>query len=159
MSAWWLGWLLLVAAGAGAQPAVPGVDDLQRLAGTIRAEHTPLVLVVWAHDCPYCRVLDEKILRPLQASGELEGRALLRRLELDGPDVRDFDGRLVTSREFADRYDAWFTPTVLFLDADGTELAERMVGLSNVDFYPAYLEQAIDRAVARLAPERLTPRP
>lgn len=152
----WLGALLLFACGlATAQPQLPEAADLQQLAGEIRARGLPLVLVVSAHDCPYCRVLDEQILRPLQASGDLAGRALLRMIDLDGAAVRDFDGQPVDGWSFAGRYRARLTPTVLFLDADGNELTERLVGISNVDFYPAYLDRAIDAAGARLrAPAR-----
>jgi thioredoxin-related protein len=157
---WRFGLVLLwfMTAGAGADP-VPAADDLQLLAATIRAEGLPLVLVVWAHDCPYCRVLDEQILRPLQASNELAGRALLRRLDLDGNSVRDFQGQRVDSWDFAERYRAVLTPTVLFLDAEGRELTERMVGINNVDFYPAYLDQAIARAGQRLREDALNRRP
>jgi thioredoxin-related protein len=150
--------LWLVAVGAYAEP-VPDADDLQQLATTIRNEGTPLVLVVWAHDCPYCRVLDEQILQPLQASDELTGRALLRRLDIDGGSVRDFQGRRVASWDFAERYRALLTPTVLFLDADGNELAERMVGINSVDFYPAYLDQAIAKAQRKLRDEPVNRRP
>jgi thiol-disulfide isomerase/thioredoxin len=148
----WLLCALLLGIGslAAAQEPIPDADDLQRLGGKIRNDGTPLVLVVWAHDCPYCRVLDLQVLRPLQASGELAGRALLRKLDLDGAGLRDFDGLQVDGWSFADRYRAQLTPTVLFLDADGNELAERMVGINNVDFYPAYLDRAIDAAGKRL---------
>jgi thioredoxin-related protein len=146
-----LGALLLLACGlARAQPPLAEAGDLQQLAGEIRARNVPLVLVVWARDCVYCRVLDQEILRPLLASGELDGRAILRKLDLDGAGVRDFDGQPVDGWSFAGRYQARLTPTVLFLDAAGNELTERLVGISNVDFYPAYLERAIDAAGARL---------
>jgi thioredoxin-related protein len=148
---WLLGALLLGTCSlTAAQEPIPDADDLQRLGGNIRNDGTPLVLVVWAHDCPYCKVLDEQILRPLQASGELAGRALLRKIDLDGAGLVDFDGQRIDSWSFANRYRAQLTPTVLFLDADGNELAERMVGISNVDFYPAYLDRAIDAAGKRL---------
>ena len=159
LAAWFgLALLLLGTAGARAEP-VADAEDLQRLGATVRAEGTPLVLVVWAHDCPYCKVLDEQILRPLQASGELVGRAMLRKLDIDSGSVRDFQGRSVDTWDFAEGYRALLTPTVLFLDADGNELAQRMVGINNVDFYPAYLDQAIARAVARLRDGSLNRRP
>lgn len=41
-------------------------------------------------------------------------------------------------------------PTVLFLGADGEELAERLVGYSSPDFYGAYLDQRIMQARQRL---------
>ena len=156
----WLAGLLLCAGAAAANP-VPAADDLQRLGAEVRATATPLVLVVWAHDCPYCAVLDREILRPLQASGELEGRALLRRLDLDTHSLRDFAGMPVSAWEFAGRYRARVTPTVLFLDAEGNELTERLVGINAVDLYPAYLDRAIELATRALrgTPAEVRPRP
>jgi thioredoxin-related protein len=155
------GVLLLAVGGlARAQPSVADAGDLQRLGATVRAESTPLVLVIWAHDCPYCGVLEKQVLQPLLASGELDGRGLLRRIDLEGELLRDFDGRQVSGWSFAGRYRARLTPTVLFLDAEGNELAERLVGINSVDFYPAYLDRAIDAAGARLrAGEFLVSRP
>jgi len=148
---WLLGAVLLLGSVlAAAQETIPDADNLQRLGGEVRNGGTPLVLVIWAHDCPYCRVLDEQVLRPLQASGELTGRALLRKIDLDGTGLRDFDGLQIDGWNFAGRYHAQLTPTVLFLDADGNELTERMIGINSVDFYPVYLDRAIDMAVKRL---------
>ncbi len=157
------GWLAIalawfLAAKALAQP-VPVAGDLQQLGAAVRADGTPLVLVVWAHDCPYCRVLDEQILRPIQASGELTGRVLLRRVDIDGGRLVDFDGRAVGAGALIDRYRARLTPTVLFLDGEGRELTERLVGINSVDFYPAYLDRAIETAVRVLREGGLKPRP
>jgi hypothetical protein len=65
-------------------------------------------------------------------------------------EVNDFDGNLSTGHAVAESYDATLTPTVLFLAPDGTELAERMIGVLNYDFYPWYFDQRIEIATERL---------
>ncbi len=48
------------------------------------------------------------------------------------------------------RYDALFTPTVLLVGPQGEDLDERLIGINNDEMYLWYLEQAIDRAAARI---------
>jgi hypothetical protein len=63
----------------------------------------------------------------------------------------DFDGKIITGRNFAERYDASVTPTLLFLDASGAEVANRRVGLSNIEYYPHYLNNSLETATAKIA--------
>ncbi|MEJ2655267.1 MAG: hypothetical protein P8Z69_08205, partial [Acidihalobacter sp.] len=56
----------------------------------------------------------------------------------------------IEPRDFARRYHVSFTPTVLLLDAKGRLLAKPLVGLTTEDFYGAFLDEAIDEAVARM---------
>ena len=65
-------------------------------------------------------------------------------------EVSDFSGNLTTRRAIASRYEATLTPTVLFLAPDGTELAKRLVGVPNYDFYPWYFDQRVEIATERL---------
>jgi hypothetical protein len=69
-------------------------------------------------------------------------------MKIDGSGtVRDFDGKLITVDEFTDRYNISVTPTVVFLDGSGAQLAPKRVGLSTPDFYGGYLDQSIDLAL------------
>ena len=42
------------------------------------------------------------------------------------------------------------SPGMLFLDADGAEIAEKMVGISNIEFYAFYLTKSLELARAAL---------
>jgi hypothetical protein len=46
---------------------------------------------------------------------------------------------------------ARFAPTVMFFDAQGLELTERLVGVAVADFYDDYLWQHIAQAQRKLA--------
>jgi len=128
-------------------PTVPLASDLAADGRLAAERRLPILLVVAASDCPYCVQLEEDFLKPMLISGDYDDRVIIRKIEIDQADLlRDFDGRLVTPSELADRYRASLTPTMLFLDPQGRELVERMVGLTTPDFFGGYLDQAIDAA-------------
>ena len=114
-------------------------------------EAIPIIIFVSQHDCPYCEVLRTQVVYPMIRGGEFENRALLREVSLDpGRFLIGFDGNEIEGRLFADGYGASVTPTLLFLGPDGTEIAKRIVGISNIEYYPFYLNKAIDSALAVL---------
>ena len=62
----------------------------------------------------------------------------------------DFQGVVVKGQQFAQRYHAAVTPTLLFLDRDGKSLAQPLIGTSNLEFYGFYLDRRIEEARAKL---------
>ena len=146
-----LGLTLAAAAAAGEPPRVPVAADLAAAGRAAEGSGRALVLVFSSSDCGYCHVLDREILEPMLRSGEYDGTVLIRKVMLDpGESVRDFGGREVETHRLADRYGVFVTPTVLFVDAAGHELAPRLVGINTVELYGAYLDEAIAQAVARV---------
>lgn len=138
------------------EPALPPVEvpvsaDLAADGRAARATGRALVLVFASSDCSYCTVLEEEILKPMLRSGEYEHRIVLRKVMLDaGESVVDFSGEEVDTATVADRYGVFVTPTVLFVDGEGTELAGRLVGINTVELYGGYMDAAIDQAAARI---------
>lgn len=125
--------------------------DLRNDARAAARRNVPIALLVSSVECPYCDRLKAEVFRPLLKHKSDANKIALFELLIDGNDeVRDFDGNLTTASAFARRYEATLTPTVLFLAPDGTELAERMVGVPNYDFYPWYFEQRVELATERL---------
>ena len=146
-------WAGLVVA---APPQVETTRDLQADARLAREQGVPLLLMFSAPYCEYCQRMEEDFLQPMLVSGDYDGRVLIRKLSLSpGARVEDFDGRRVYAEKIASRYRVWVTPTVVFLDGDGRELTERLVGLSTPDFFGGYLDQAIESAGAELASREL----
>ncbi|MCU0952659.1 MAG: hypothetical protein MUC68_16810 [Burkholderiaceae bacterium] len=79
------------------------------------------------------------------------GGVLIREVSIVGARrLVDLDGRALTERALASRFDVAAVPVVRLLDADFKPLAAPLIGL-NADFYEAYLQQAIDAARAALA--------
>ena len=85
-------------------------------------------------------------------SGELGEQLIFREISLDaGSEVRNFAGMETTGKDFAADYRATITPTLLFLDSNGAEIAERIVGISNLEYYSYYLNKAIESAKVRIS--------
>ena len=84
-------------------------------------------------------------------SGDYEDRVLIRELMIDeAADIIDFTGRPVDARAVFTRYLLYVTPSVLIMDGQGEELAERQIGINTVDYYGYYLDEAIGQALAIL---------
>lgn len=100
--------------------------------------------------CPYCEVVRRNYLRHLV--GEVRG---LKIVEYGIGDTRAFDDAASGDRvpgnaaALAESLGVRLAPTVVFLGEDGDELAERLVGFSSPDFYGAYLDGGIARALER----------
>lgn len=131
--------------------AVPQAQDLRADAREAQTRGLPILLVFASETCSYCRQLEEDYLLPLLADGNYADRLLIRKVLIrDMRTLTDFDGAAVESDALARRYGVGLVPTLVFVDAQGHELAERLVGLGPADFYWGYLMQGIDAAHVRL---------
>lgn len=120
-----------------------------KLATNLRAlaQQSPgevVVLMVSQQNCSYCVRVKEQFLIPLQNSRNAPPIRILSLSQLQT--VIDFDGTERDAKEIAKRYGARFTPTLLFVDAQGNSLHEPIVGLNTPDFYGYYLDQAIEQS-------------
>jgi thioredoxin-related protein len=89
----------------------------------------PLVVLVSLEGCPFCRVIRENFLPSLEREQQIT----------------------VVQVDLLTR--AWgikLAPTVLFFGKNGSEIAERLVGVAVPDFYGAYLQDRIDSATRSL---------
>jgi len=111
----------------------------------------PVVVFVSQYGCQFCATLRKQVLFPMIRAGELADRAIFRELSLDaGFTVTNFTGNDLAGRNFADRYAAAVTPTLLFLDARGVEIADKIVGIGNIEYYSFYFNRALESARSEL---------
>lgn len=150
-----LTWLLAILAWASA-PAwaageVPPAYDLKKDAAAARAIDGAVLVVLVGQRCVYCeRVLNEFLI-PMSGNPDYRAKVVMRRLVVsDDSPIRDFDGRPTTPRKLARQYGFSLVPTVLLLDGKGRMLAKPVVGLTTVDYYGMYLDEAIDTALAKI---------
>ena len=150
----------LASAALHAEVRVPVAQDLQQEGQGARAGRLPILLAFSASECPYCEDLEEEFLEPMLLSGDYADKIIIRKLELDnGSRVRDFSGRSVEASELAHGLRVFVTPTILFVDADGRELAQRMIGINTLEMFGGYLDGCIDTALLNLRePQRLSAR-
>lgn len=115
------------------------------LAAALR-QGQPLVVMVSLEGCIFCRIARQSHLAPMHR----EGLPIVQ-VDMRSPQqVRDFEGRLTTHDELARRWRVSITPTLLFFGAQGREVAERMEGAYQPDFYGPYLEDRLARSRAVL---------
>ncbi len=123
------------------------VSDLQALGRIAREASVPILLMFASEDCHFCERLEAEVLGPMKLVGDDPRRVLLRKVMLEAADsLYDFQGRKIDTDELARRKKVGMVPTVYLVDGDGRELVPRIVGYTSPDFYPAYLDQAIDVA-------------
>lgn len=148
--------LLLCMAGRTAQAedakrTIAWAKTLNADAEMSREDELPIVIFVTQQGCQFCAALRRQVLYPMIRAGELTDSAIIREVSLDtGFTLRDFSANEISGRKFANRYGAIVTPTLLFLDDDGAEIAEKMVGISNIEFYAFYLTKSLESAQAAL---------
>lgn len=111
----------------------------------------PLLLMFSQNDCPFCIKLKEEIIQPMLISGDYTDRALIREFMIDdNSTVINFQGESVEPRDIFNHYKLFVTPSLLLLDGQGNELAERQVGINTIDYYGYYLDEAIKVALTKI---------
>ena len=142
----WLGVAVL-----RAEVSVPAVIDLQREGKLALKQDLPILLTFTSSICSYCDLLEEDFLQPMLLSGDYGDRVLIRKLVIDaGRTIKDFNGEPSTADKLSSRYRVFVTPTLLFVDGNGTELAERILGINTPELFGGYLDDCIDTALERL---------
>lgn len=130
---------------------VPTTQDLSADAALVNSQHLPLLLVFAQEHCDYCDKLDREVLNPNYGTGAYNGKVIVRRFMIDNfGTVRDFDGKRVEASALSHNLKVYVTPTLLLVDNHGRELVPRIVGIDNLDFFAAYLDQSIAAANVKL---------
>jgi thioredoxin-related protein len=150
-----LAWMVGIVAW-GLQPAwaaegVPWSKSLQQDAAAARAIDAPVLVAFVGEHCGYCeRVLNEFLI-PMSRNPEYQSKVVMRRIQTSSNrSLKDFDGNKSTHGRFAAGNDIYLVPTVALFDSQGNMLGKPLVGLMTVDYYGMFLDDNIDKAVARV---------
>ena len=140
--------LQLLAAGnvslMAAEIELPFASDFVADGRISKNIEAPILLYFSAPDCRYCMKLEEAVLKPMLRSGDYDGRVLLRKIDWRSTvQVSDFVGERIAFSDLAERYEVKVTPTLVFVDSSGREVARRILGFRSADFYWYYLDQRI----------------
>ena len=139
--------LTVLSAQADVDRKVPVVHDFAALAQDAGGRGLPILLVVSQTECGYCERLKSDLLEPMRISGDYDSKVIIRELNIDaGETVADFAGLRRSAQDMASDYRAWVTPTLLFLDPQGKQIADRIRGYNTPDLFPGYVDNAIDEA-------------
>ena len=128
-------------------PAVlPAAQSLPQELARALQQGRPLVVMVSLEGCPYCRMARRSHLAPMHRAG-----GVIVQVDMRSPQpVRDFDGQMTTHDALVQRWRVPVAPTLLFFGPGGREVAERMEGAYQPDFYGPYLEDRLDKGSAAL---------
>jgi len=110
-----------------------------------------IILYVSSPFCPFCKKLEEEILTPMLKSGDYADKVLLRKFTIDSKQlITNFQGKSQRPKSLMKEYKVKVTPTLLFLDKNGKQLSDAIVGYSNDEFFWYYLDTAIDESNQQL---------
>lgn len=126
---------------------LPWPDDLRQAAAQANALGSPLVLMVSLPGCPWCELLRRNYLRPMQSEGVAAYEFMINERSRT---LKDFKAERTTPAALSAALKIAITPTLLFFDSQGTEIAPRIEGVASADFIGAMLDERISVARERM---------
>lgn len=143
--------MIFLLAASAARAGVPLAHDLGKAGYQAEQRCAPVLLEFAAEYCHYCALLEREILAPTLLDQAYTARVTMRKLMIDNSRaLQDFDQHTTDAARIAGRYKVHVTPTLLFVDSHGEEIAKRLVGVASLDFYGGYLDAALDQSRDRL---------
>jgi thioredoxin-related protein len=116
------------------------------------AEGKPLVLYIGLTNCGFCRRLEAEVMPVLLTSEEYTSQIRLQKILWDsGTKVVWKNGEMVSPDQIAREFRIRATPTLLFLDVEGNQIAKPIEGYRDSSFYWSYLDERIETARLALA--------
>jgi len=102
-----------------------------------------ILLEMSASTCGYCITLEEEIIKPMLRSGDYDN-VLIRKLDIDSHYLmNDMNGKKSSAFELSSKMGVYVTPTILFLDGNGNEVSERIIGVNTLEMYGGYVDDAL----------------
>ena len=131
---------------------IPLVNSLKEEANTARTRGVPILVEFSTPWCRYCEALEQQVLMPLIINGKYRDRLIVKKLEVTTySSIEGFDGRSYNTDQISRQYGVDLYPTLVFFDADGREISQRIVGITVLEYVAGDLEQAIDAALKATA--------
>jgi len=137
---------------ANRDASIPVIKDLQQFSKIAEDRNVPILIMFSMDDCTFCKLIRSEYLSPLQNRDEEAKQILIGEISIESYNyVRDFNGQLISADNLGLRYSADLSPTIVFVDAKGNELVERMVGFKGRDYYDLELANAIRQSIKKLS--------
>jgi len=148
-------WLLaIVAWGSGmalAEEGVPYARDFQKDAQAAREKNGVVLVVFSGAHCSYCETVLNEFLIPMSGNADYQSKLVIRKVETSSMlELKDFHGKKIAHRKFAGDHGVRMVPTVMVFDGDGKLLSKPVIGLTTVDYYGHYLDQAINQGLEKV---------
>jgi thioredoxin-related protein len=125
--------------------------DLRQAAAQASARGEPLLLMVSLPGCPWCELLRRNYLTPMRAEGVAAFEFMINERSQR---IADFKGQQITPAAWSETMKVRITPTLLFFNAQGSEIAPRIEGVASADFIGAILDERLATARERIKAAR-----
>jgi thioredoxin-related protein len=122
---------------------LPTPPDMRISASAAQRSSEPLVILLSLPGCPWCELLRRNYLAPMRSEGL---HAFQWNVQDRQQRIMGFQGEASTGWQLAQSYRYQTTPTVLFLNAQGEEIAPRIEGVASADFLGAMLDERLSAA-------------
>ena len=130
---------------------IQAVTDLESLGELARDRNLPVLIMFSQEECPYCTIMEEGYLKPMLRNRGYTDKVIIRQIRIDSfKTLTDFDGSRIEPDHLTSRYRAWVTPTLVFLNNKGEELAPKLVGIGTEGFFAGEIDNAIELALTRM---------
>ncbi|UCB54170.1 MAG: thioredoxin family protein [Thiotrichales bacterium] len=127
---------------------IPRLSSLQQVASIAREKGVPILVEFTTPWCQYCEALEEHVLKPLILNGKYRDQIIVKKLEVNAySSIAGFDGKRYSSDQISRMYRVSLYPTLVFFNANGEEISQRIVGITVLEYVAGELEKAIDVAV------------
>lgn len=142
-----------------AKTRVAELNDLQTLAQQAKQQQLPIMLLFSAKWCDYCIVLKQEVLDPMMLNGMYEGKWLyIRQVSVDdSTPLKNLDGSLIKKGDWAYKMSADLTPTVLFIDSNGKQVADPIIGISEITLYANLIHMRLNQAYKNMGVDKHIP--
>lgn len=132
-------------------PLLPWPGDLPALGLQAQRQGEPLMLMVSLPGCPWCELLRRNYLGPMRNEGVAAFEFMIHdRSKL----LLDFKAQRTTPDALSKVLKIKITPTLLFFNAQGQEIAPRIEGVASADFIGAILDERLATARERIKAAR-----
>ncbi len=119
---------------------LPWPADLRTLSLEAQRRGEPLVLMVSLPGCPWCELLRRNYLTPMRSEGVAAFEFMINERSQR---FADFKGQRITPAAWSEGSKIKITPTLLFFNAQGQEIAPRIEGVASADFIGAVLDERL----------------
>lgn len=146
-------------AAASERLAFKELKNLQSLAAQSKQLQLPIMLMFGAEWCEYCELLNEQVLDPMAKGGLYDEKVvLMRHVGVDeSQPIPDWHGQLIQKDKWAYELDADLTPTVLFFDSTGKEVAPRIIGISEITLFAGVIHRNLNIAYKNMGLNKQIP--
>lgn len=131
------GALLLPTIAQAKETFLPTPTSLREAATQAQNQGEPLVLLVGLPGCVWCELLRRNYLTPLRSEGVHAYQITVNDRQLA---VANFQGQPSHGAAIANAFSVKYTPTLLFFNAEGEEIARRIQGVGSVDLLGAVID-------------------